>query len=225
MPNQTFFNLPDKKRQRITDLAIAEFAAADYENASITNIVKQAKIAKGSFYQYFEDKKDLYLYLVDSASEQRMHYIKEAEQSKKSSDFFETLRWLFRVSSQFSLEHPLLNQIINRAAYGDSPLREEVLEQAKKRSSQYVRDLVEKGIANGDLVPDLDPDLAVFIIMTTGDSLRYFIPEKLEMDTRKLAEQSEIDIDMQAVERIFDDLIRVYRRGMSSTPKRSTLTS
>ncbi len=63
MPNQTVFNLPDKKRTKISELAIAEFANADYDNASISNIVKQAKIAKGSFYQYFEDKADLYLYL------------------------------------------------------------------------------------------------------------------------------------------------------------------
>ena len=215
MPKSTFFNLPEKKRRLITDLAIAEFAAADYENASISNIVKQAKIAKGSFYQYFEDKKDLYFYLVDSANAQRMRFIEEA-QSPEQADFFETLRWLFRISSKFSLEHPQINQIINRAAYGDCPFRDVISERTKRQNSQYVRDLVEKGIANGDLLPDLDPDLAVFIIMTTGDNLKYFIPEKLKLDTRELAEEETISIDMQAVERIFDELIQVFKRGMSS---------
>ena len=76
MPNPTFFNLPDAKRQGIVDCAIAEFAANDYDSASISNIVKQAKIAKGSFYQYFEDKKDLYLYLVDLATQQRIALLK-----------------------------------------------------------------------------------------------------------------------------------------------------
>ena len=72
MPNQTFFNLPEKKRVTIIKLAIAEFANKDYKNASITKIVKQAKIAKGSFHQYFEDKKELYLYLVDLASKSNL---------------------------------------------------------------------------------------------------------------------------------------------------------
>lgn len=215
MPKSTFFNLPKKKRQLIIDLAIAEFAAADYENASISNIVKQAKIAKGSFYQYFEDKKDLYFYLVDSANAQRMRFIDEA-QSPEQADFFETLQWLFKISSKFSLEHPQINQIINRAVYGDCPFRDVISERTKRQNSQYVRDLVEKGIANGDLLPNLDPDLAVFIIMTTGDNLKYFIPEKLELDTRKLAEEEKISIDMQAVEQIFDELIQVFKRGMSS---------
>ena len=64
MPKETFFNLPEAKRQRIIDLALAEFAEKDYDTASISRIVSQAGIAKGSFYQYFENKEDLYTYLL-----------------------------------------------------------------------------------------------------------------------------------------------------------------
>lgn len=87
MPNQTFFNLPDKKRQTIADLAIAEFANNDYQNASITKIVKQAKIAKGSFYQYFEDKKELYLYLVDLASKKKLAFLQQAKPPEPNMGF------------------------------------------------------------------------------------------------------------------------------------------
>ncbi|MBE9048407.1 TetR/AcrR family transcriptional regulator [Pleurocapsales cyanobacterium LEGE 10410] len=96
MPHQTFFNLPDKKRKAITDLAIAEFANNDYKNASITKIVKQAKIAKGSFYQYFEDKKELYLYLVDLASKEKLAFMRQAQPPETNMGFFPYLRWLFR---------------------------------------------------------------------------------------------------------------------------------
>ncbi|NJN32154.1 MAG: TetR/AcrR family transcriptional regulator [Synechococcales cyanobacterium RM1_1_8] len=88
MPSPTFFNLPDPKRQRIVELAIAEFASHDYDSASITMLVKQAKIAKGSLYQYFEDKKDLYLYLVDLAAQQKLAFFKEAESSQPEAGFF-----------------------------------------------------------------------------------------------------------------------------------------
>ncbi len=218
MPKQTFFNLSDKKRQTITDLAIAEFASADYDNASISNIVKQAKIAKGSFYQYFEDKKDLYLYLVDSASQQRVAFIESARMAEKPKekkrDFFRELRWLFDISTQFSLQHPRLTQIINRAAYGDSPVKEDVFQHLQSAAKESVFDMVKKGIANGDLRADLDPDLATFMIVTAGDNLRYFIPEKLEMDTEKLAKSAELLLDMQGVDRIYDGLIQVLERGM-----------
>ncbi len=218
MPKQTFFNLPPKKRQSITELAIAEFANADYDNASISNIVKQAKIAKGSFYQYFEDKKDLYLYLVDVASSQQLAFIKSSRKAERSDeekrDFFGELRWLFNIGTQFSLQHPLLTQIINRAAYGDSPVKEDVFKRLQAANKQPIYDMVEKGIADGGLRADLDPDLATFLILTAADNLRYFIPEKLKLDTEKLAESAELDLNMQGVDRIYDGLIQLLERGM-----------
>ena len=214
MPNQTFFNLPEKKRQKITELAIAEFASADYDTASISNIVKQAKIAKGSFYQYFVDKKELYLYVVDLAYKQRMDFIQSAHPTPKPKDFFETLRWLLMISTQFSLQQPLLTQVINRAAYGDSPVKEIIQERAQTAANQYIHDLVNKGIAQGDLLPTIDPDLATFIIVTASDNLKYYIPQKLEIDTQKLAEGADVNLDMQAIDRIFDELVQVFKRGM-----------
>lgn len=48
-------------------IALEEFADRDYDGASVSRVVARAGIAKGSIYQYFIDKKDLYLHLVDEA--------------------------------------------------------------------------------------------------------------------------------------------------------------
>ena len=48
MPKETYFNLPDDKRQAILDLAIEEFASHDYKNASISRIVERAGIARST---------------------------------------------------------------------------------------------------------------------------------------------------------------------------------
>ncbi len=64
MPTQTFYNLSDEKRQRLIEAAIDEFTARSFREASITNIIKQAEIPRGSFYQYFEDLDDLFFYLI-----------------------------------------------------------------------------------------------------------------------------------------------------------------
>ncbi|MFS8630457.1 MAG: TetR family transcriptional regulator [Bacillales bacterium] len=66
MPKQTFFNLPASKRNILLEAAKKEFTRAPLFEASIANIVRAAGIPRGSFYQYFEDKEDLYLYLLDS---------------------------------------------------------------------------------------------------------------------------------------------------------------
>lgn len=64
MPTSTFENLSDDKKERIIAGAMKEFSSHSLNNASISNIVKYSQISRGSFYQYFEDKDDLYLYLI-----------------------------------------------------------------------------------------------------------------------------------------------------------------
>ena len=64
MPTNTFFNLSEEKKNKILKAANKEFARVPLEQASIKNIVEDAEIARGSFYQYFEDKQDLFEYIM-----------------------------------------------------------------------------------------------------------------------------------------------------------------
>lgn len=66
MPTQTFFHLPKEKQQRLLAAANAEFSRVPLKDASIANIVKLAEIPRGSFYQYFENKEDLYFYYFET---------------------------------------------------------------------------------------------------------------------------------------------------------------
>ena len=65
MPTDTFFRLPEEKRARILEGAWSEFTAVPYAEASINRIVRTSRIPRGSFYQYFTDKEDLYRYLLE----------------------------------------------------------------------------------------------------------------------------------------------------------------
>lgn len=64
MPSDTFFRLPEEKRQRLMDAAWEEFTTVRFSDASINKIIRAANIPRGSFYQYFTDKDDLFAYLV-----------------------------------------------------------------------------------------------------------------------------------------------------------------
>ncbi|SEN00131.1 DNA-binding transcriptional regulator, AcrR family [Mesobacillus persicus] len=76
MPSQTFFNLPVDKRKKLIESAESEFIRVPVFEASIANIIKMAGISRGSFYQYFEDKDDLYFYLLEEKlKEMKIHFI------------------------------------------------------------------------------------------------------------------------------------------------------
>ena len=64
MPTSTFFNLPPPKREKLLHAAVAEFARKPYGEVSLNRIIQAAEIPRGSFYQYFADKTDLFRYVL-----------------------------------------------------------------------------------------------------------------------------------------------------------------
>lgn len=64
MPTTTFFNLPPPKRERLFRAAVAEFARKSFDEVSISRVIRAAEIPRGSFYQYFTDKTDLFRYIL-----------------------------------------------------------------------------------------------------------------------------------------------------------------
>ena len=64
MGRETFLRLPEEKRSRFLKAAWEEFSRVPFAEASINQIVHRAEIPRGSFYQYFESKEDLFRYLL-----------------------------------------------------------------------------------------------------------------------------------------------------------------
>ena len=107
MPKQTFFNLTEEKRRQIIDIAIDEFADNDYEKASISKIVARAGIAKGSFYQYFADKDDLYGYLISLIAEKKAAAFSLDHPDPEHVGIFNYMRWIFRILALLRRRPPL----------------------------------------------------------------------------------------------------------------------
>ena len=66
MPTETFLRLSEEKKEKIVNAAKKEFARVAFSETSIKNIVEDADIARGSFYQYFESKEDLLQYILST---------------------------------------------------------------------------------------------------------------------------------------------------------------
>ena len=96
MPTNTFFNLPIEKKEKIINAAKSEFVEYSFHDASINRIIKSAGISRGSFYMYFENKEDLFVYILKGC---RQRVIREVfkELDGKKCDIFEFHLLLFDV--------------------------------------------------------------------------------------------------------------------------------
>lgn len=64
-----FKKLKNEKKELIINAAIKEFVQNGFDKASTNEIVKAANISKGSLFNYFNSKKNLYIYLIDYSIE------------------------------------------------------------------------------------------------------------------------------------------------------------
>ena len=106
MPTQTFLNLPREKRERILNAAIEEFGQRNVQEANLANIISAAGISRGSWYQYFENKEDMYVYVFDTLRAERAEYVKPAYELYKKVPFLEFFREFYLRDGEYLLRHP-----------------------------------------------------------------------------------------------------------------------
>lgn len=112
MPKETFHNLNPKKKEKIKDAFLREFAVNPYDKASLSSVVKSLGIAKGSVYQYFDDKLDLFMYLISECTAVKMKYLGHLNRGDYP-DFWAYFRSLYEEGVKFDLENPLESHFLH----------------------------------------------------------------------------------------------------------------
>lgn len=65
MPSKTFMNLNEEKKNKLIMAAMKEFSTVEFPDVSINQIIMNAEIPRGSFYMYFDDKEDLFEFIIE----------------------------------------------------------------------------------------------------------------------------------------------------------------
>jgi len=127
MPSQTFLNLEENKKLRVIGAAIDEFAKKPFEQVMISDIIKIAKIPRGSFYQYFSDKEDLYLYIIDLIRKEKLKFISKTLSNIEGFPFLTLIRRLFEDGVAFAIKNPKLVRILDHLLKNKNKLYEKLM--------------------------------------------------------------------------------------------------
>ena len=214
MPRPTFENLPASKRDALVQTALEEFAAHDYDSASVSRIVSRAGIAKGSLYQYFDDKQDLFLYLVAHAQQVMLAALGADPPPDPSAGFFTTLRWQMSATVRAALAYPIHSRLLRRAYAAALPFRDRLLDQARSARHAHVMGLVQRGIERGELDPSIRPDVAALVVEAVLSEIGPFLLSLLGLDPQPAEAADSTHFDSPQVEAAFDSVLAVLRRGL-----------
>lgn len=190
MPKEIFYRLPDEKRERIMAAAEREFLENSFEAASINRIIKEAAIPRGSFYQYFEDKKDIFLYIVSTHKNEAFGFV-ESFIKDSDGDVFSFMRKAidFMISAECSEKVEGMKRIFSQPWVFDMIVSDTM--KGKQEEANTPKGIMFKYIDKNQLNVENDDELIalinIFASISLGLFFKIFIMGKnMEIDKEKI---------------------------------------
>lgn len=189
--------------------AIEEFQTHGFERAKIEAIAQNAEVAKGSIYQYFADKKELFLHSVTWTMEYFMTII-DRQTPLKDMDVYEYFLSGSRERFELIKKEPLLVAFASDFSAGKyGSLAEETNRELRRIGDEYELRLIANGKQRGTVRDDLDD--RTLLLFFQG------VTEKFSVEFLKMSKNFQADpTDEQyaEIECLLQSMISLLRGGM-----------
>jgi len=175
MPKDTFFNLTKEKQDRIIRASIDQVAEFHYSKVTINGIVKAAGIPKGSFYQYFENKDDLYTYLFTEIGDTKLSLFKSLKEKIPELDFKEYMIEYIKELKKLELSNDkiahLKKEFLNQCPQN---IKKEIIKTEMPKSLKAFKEVIQAYIYKGELRKNLDSKTAAYVMVMSISNLEYY---------------------------------------------------
>lgn len=170
-----------RKRQEIIRQAIRVFSQKGYHQTKIVDITRSLKISTGTFYLYFNNKRDLFMEVIDDVFR---HIVGEAAEAiKGEKDFLERLKIRGRVFFQnYTRYSEILNQLRAELASEEQWPAEKIQKIYHGLTRPLISE-IEEAIRDG-IIRDIDPDLLAYNLTGSMEimSLRLSLDSKYRLE-------------------------------------------
>jgi AcrR family transcriptional regulator len=175
MPKDTFFNLPDEKQQKIMAAAVNQFSQFHYNNVTIDRIVRAAEIPKGSFYQYFENKDDLYIYLFTEVGDTKLEIFESIRKRIPLISFKEYMWEYIMALKKLELSNDQMPRL-KREFLEQCPqhIKKEILKIEMPKSLKVFRAVIDAYIEKKEFRKDLNSKTAAYISVVSISNLEFY---------------------------------------------------
>ena len=208
-----FLQLDEEKRERVLCAAINEFADKNYNNASMNVVVKAAGISKGALFKYFKSKASLFAFVYRMALGRVKDYLRQVRDESAEEDFFSRLEKVMLAGLDFIHTHPGLAAIYYRIVYtGDSPYKQEIVEEVQRESLEFIESLIQKGVDRGELRPNLDSRISAFMVEAVIDRFVHAHHAQFRAQHRNGNRVSHMDLKPE-----IHEILKILKCGMTSS--------
>ncbi|TCT14895.1 TetR family transcriptional regulator [Natranaerovirga pectinivora] len=203
MPTQRFENLPDEKKKRITEAIIDVFASKGVDETDVADIVREAKIARGSFYQYFEDKDDVIFHIINIIQTEKLTYIKDTMDNAMNMSFYDFYYSSFNGALEFAFSQPKYLTIGSYIMTSKNKKIKKLIEQGLESFYPFFERIINKDKENGAISKDLN-NKSILLLFSNATS---------DMAIKLIYERHS---ELEEVRTIFDGVFQIIKKGISN---------
>lgn len=156
-----------KGKDELVNVALEQFSTKGYVKASINDILEEAKVSKGTFYYHFENKEDLYMYLIGILIEKKKKYLSEVvpKEAYSDKDIFSLLKLLTKVGLKFAQDNPIIYKFSERFMMErGSDIYNKALSKYNFQDNAYFEQLIKNAILRGEFRADIPEKFITGII-------------------------------------------------------------
>ena len=168
----------DERRRELVTCAQKFFYTKGYEQTSITDIVTDIGVAKGTFYYYFDSKQAVLEEVVDTLVEQGSNLIKPIVDNQNLSAI-EKFIHMSRTANQWKIEQRDQIMALSKVLYGDNNLRlrYRLITKSQEMTKPVWIEIIKQGVAENMFNLDgvAEDNVAEFILAILRNSGETFI--------------------------------------------------
>ena len=161
------------RRKQILAAAAKVFEASGYAQATIDEVASEAGVAKGSIYNYFQSKQDLFVQVfAESFSVDEQQVLEKLDRPASTLVKLGAVvdEWSARFE-KYSKEGALVLEFWLSAARQGQGFMTDTFRDMLIRWRKKLTDIIAEGVNNGELRSEVDPPIAAASIMATFDGL------------------------------------------------------
>lgn len=209
---EKFMKLPKDKRDRILNCAICEFGKNGYIGASTDVIALNSQISKGSLFNYFKNKKNLYIYTVEHIAEFLSNEILNKVEQLEGEDFFHRIKYLSILKQNMFIKYPYESNVLIEAFISHPQELKDILEELyvkySIRNLNIIQDYIIKYIDKNMLKENISKEDTIFVVMTLFEALSKKYTQEYKYKTKDLMDHKD------EIFKEFDKYIDIIKYGI-----------
>lgn len=153
--NEKFFALPKEKRQAIINAGYRVFSRNSYKNSPMSEIAQSAEISKSLLFHYFQNKKELYLFLWENCAETTIEFLTRYD-CYHQKELFESMERGMRAKMEMIRLYPDMGNFAIRAFYEKDPEINAAVQESYHRHFNLKADRARLNLDPEQFIPGLD---------------------------------------------------------------------